>query len=31
MAATSGKGANVFTSFKKADGTTAGRVELFSF
>jgi hypothetical protein len=31
MAATSGKGANVFTSFKKADGSTAGRVELFSF
>ena len=31
MAATSGKGANVFTSFKKSDGTTAGRVELFSF
>jgi hypothetical protein len=31
FAAQSGRGAQVFTAFKKSDGTTAGKFELFTF
>ena len=31
FAAQSGRGAQVFSSFKKADGTTAGKFEIFTF
>ena len=31
FAAQSGRGAQVFTAFKKSDGTTAGKCELFTF
>ena len=31
FAAQSGRGAQVFQAFKKSDGTTAGKFELFTF